>query len=117
MAAVLRGKGGSYLGRKKKKVSDCIWMNSDINSPRDMSQALMFRSDVIRSEQRQTAFSVFCVQTPMASKRVRISGLLVTQHPPTLPGKAQFSIKTLAERQVFLFSQERWSLRGTTLLA
>lgn len=27
MAGVLRGKGGSYLGRKKKKVSDCIWIN------------------------------------------------------------------------------------------
>lgn len=95
MAAVLSGEGGSYLGRKKIKMCLIAFglTNNDIDPPCGMSRALMFQSDVITSEQRQTSFAAFCIQTPTASKRcVCISGLLVTQHPPTLPSQIQFSI-------------------------
>ena len=84
MAAVLRGEGWVLSRQEEKKnVSAFGLTNDNIDSPCDTSQAVMFRSDVITPEQRQTAFSLSCVQTPMASERcVRISRLPITQHPP-----------------------------------
>lgn len=84
--------------------------NNDIDSPRDTFWAVMFRSDVITSEPKQTVFCLSRVQTPTASERcVRISRPPVTQHPPPCLVKRSFSIKSLAERQDFFCS-----LKGVT---
>lgn len=94
------GEGRSYRGQggERKCLIAFGLTSNNIDLPSDTSQAVIFRSGIITSEQRQTAFSLSCVQTPMASEHCVLSlscrswSILVKHSSPSkLLQKGRFS--------------------------
>lgn len=74
---------GCVLPRQEEKKCLIVFglTNNYIDLPCDTSWAFVFRSDVITFDQRQTVFSMFCIQTLVARHCGHISQLSVICHP------------------------------------